>query len=102
MSTVSECTDNVLVAAMLKSVPHHESSQRRQGPHLDPLETSFLFDVMRTTWSRPSSERRQTSESSIWSYSDPDNIQGHVAVRLLAGMPGILANILHLMLTCAI
>ena len=42
------CTDNALVATMLASVPHHEFSLQRQDPHLDPLETSCLFDVIRT------------------------------------------------------
>ena len=99
---VSGCTDDILVAAMLDSVPHHEFSQRRQSPHLDPLETSFLFDVMCTTWSGSSSETRQTDEFYILSDSGPDSIQRSVAVRLPAGMSGILASILLIMLTCAI
>ena len=103
-NNISGCTDDILVAAMLESVPHHEFFQpeRRQGTYLSPWETSFLFDIMRTTWSRPSSERRRIDEFSIWSYSDLDNIQEHVAVRLSAGVFGTLATILHIMMTRAI
>ena len=85
-STVSECTDNTLVVAMLESVPHHEFFQRRQGPHLDPLETSFLFDVMRTTWSGLSPKLERTKTFAILLNSDPGSIQEKVKVRLPTGM----------------
>ena len=93
-SQSSGCTDDVLVAAMLESVPHHEFSQQHQGPHLDPLETSFLFDVMRFTWSGSSPERNQTKKFHITSDFDSDGIQDLFTRRLPPGRFGILASIL--------
>ena len=102
-NNVSGCTDDVLVAAMLQSVSHHEFSRRHQGPHLNSLETSYLFDAMRTTWCGLSPELQQAEEIfEITSDSDPKSIQSNIAVRLSAGVFGILASILLIMLTCAL
>ena len=83
---VSGCTDDTLVAAMLKSVRHHEFSQRRQSPRLDPLESSYLFDVMHTTWYGTSPESEQTGTFHIQSDSDSESIQEDISVRLPLGI----------------
>ena len=83
---VSGCTDDVLVAAMMQSIPHHELSQRRQGPHISFADTSCLLDVMRATWDPASSNHESRDKFYITATSDLDIIQSSIETRLPPGM----------------
>ena len=83
---VSGCTDDVLVAAMMQSIPHHELSQRRQGPHISFADTSCLLDAMRATWNPASSNHESRDKFYITASSDFDIIQSSIETRLPPGM----------------
>ena len=91
--SASGCTDDILVASMMQSIPHHEFSQRRWGPHLSLQDTSHLFDVMHTaTRDWPT---KLSSGLGISSSSNPDAIQRYTAAKLPPGVYlSIVAHIL--------
>ncbi|KAI0084666.1 hypothetical protein BDY19DRAFT_997574 [Irpex rosettiformis] len=55
--SASQCTDNVLAAAMTRSVPNHEFFLRRHGPHLNSTDSSCLGDIMRASCGQSPNEQ---------------------------------------------
>ena len=94
------CTDDVLVAMMIQSVPHHEFSRRRWGPHLSLADTSSLFDIMHLTWD-PSSRRRKSRDFVFSSNMNFNVIQSRIAMRLPPSKHFLISYIQDLALTLA-
>ena len=86
------CTDDVLAAMMIQSVPHHEFSRRRWGPHLSLPDTSSLFDIMHITWD-PSSRRRKSRDFVFSSNMNFNVIQSRIAMRLPPSKPFLISYI---------
>ncbi|KAI0084321.1 hypothetical protein BDY19DRAFT_997810 [Irpex rosettiformis] len=70
----SQCTDDALAAAMVLSVPRHESSRR---PHLNTTDSSSLVDIMRA-----SCDQNSSAVMEIRSLSDFDDVQECSAASL--------------------
>lgn len=97
----TNCTDNILVAMMTLSIPHHRFSRRRQGPHLSVAETSCLLDVMNTTFGRTSGGSEPSFGIST-EKSDFDTIQKYTGMRLSPGMHARIPHVFYPDLTCDI
>ena len=76
------CTDDILVAFMTQSVPHHELSLRRLGPHLSFADTKHLFEAMIATGRQFTDEDDTPNPFWIESLCHVDSIQKYTAIPL--------------------
>ena len=90
----TNCTDDILVATMMLSIPHHRFSRRHQGPHLSVAETSRLFNIMNTTFGRTSRESELSLGIST-EKSDFDAIQKFTGMTLSLGMHARIPNVFY-------
>ena len=90
-TSVSGRTDATIVASMVNCIPHHDLSQRRQGPHLNLPNTSGLFHMHAVTQYRSSSE--PTPVFAVLSESGVNTVQVGTGVRLPPGVYVVVASL---------